>query len=948
MSNTGSPTWLRRHGLWLTLVALLNSGYLLATGNASLFYIANVLGHVLLAVAVVALWGGIAAALFKQDAGRNPLFAFATLTLMLMAAGTGLALLVFGNHNPQRPVLLTHIVSSFGACLFVLLWLRDKSPRLAHKPGWFAATLAVLILSAAIPASRPWWPATGTDVIINPPLPPAVMADEAMGGEEGPFFPSSAETLHGDLIPGEFFLDSDTCGRSGCHPDMVEQWASSAHRFSSFNNQWYRKSIEYMQDVVGTQPPQWCAGCHDHALLFSGQMNQPVADFIETPEAHAGLACVSCHSVVAVKGSMGNGGIVLEYPEMHALANSDNPFVQAVHDFIVKIDPEPHKRTFLKPFHREQPAEFCASCHKVHLDVPVNNYRWLRGFNAYDNWQASGVSGQGARWFYQPPSPLNCLDCHMPRVPSDDAGNHDGLIRSHRFIAANTALPTANQDSVQLAQTIAFLQNNQVLVDIFAVSEPSETPPPAPGEQRRANAESPEMASTFAVGEEQGIGVGSGGLTREAVNVFAPLTDGAAVLTPGTSVRLDVVVRTLGLGHFFPDGTVDAQEAWLEVKAVDAAGKHLLWSGWVEDDDRGPVDPSAHFFRNLMVDAHANPVNKRNAWANRAVVYVNLIPPGAANTAHYRLQVPRNVSGDVTITARLRYRKFDWWHTQFSYAGATDTPSTDSTVTPDYDDRTWTFTGDTQGVSGKLKHIPDVPIVTMATDTVRLAVAPMLPPAQKTGTAADRRGWNDYGIGLLLQGDLKGAEQAFLHLTRIDPDYADGWVNLARVYVQEGHLEEAAAALAEADARQPGYHKVRFFRGLYHKALGNYPEALEDLMAARATHPTDRVVLAQIGRVHYLSGEMEQARDYFEEVLTIDAEDLMAHYNLMLTYRALGNLERSKAHEVRYLRFKDDETTQALARRYRQKDPHANNEAQPIHEHHHNAPPFPHGGPLSP
>ena len=48
---------------------------------------------------------------------------------------------------------------------------------------------------------------------------------------------------------------------------------------------------------------------------------------------------------------------------------------------------------FLKPFMRNQTAEFCSSCHKVHLDVPVNHYRWIRGFNEYDNWQASGVSG---------------------------------------------------------------------------------------------------------------------------------------------------------------------------------------------------------------------------------------------------------------------------------------------------------------------------------------------------------------------------------------------------------------------------------------------------------------------------------------------------------------------------------------------------------------------------
>ena len=57
----------------------------------------------------------------------------------------------------------------------------------------------------------------------------------------------------------------------------------------------------------------------------------------------------------------------------------------------------------MKPFVREQTADFCSTCHKVHLDTHVNNYRWIRGFNDYDNWQASGVSGFGARSFYYPP-----------------------------------------------------------------------------------------------------------------------------------------------------------------------------------------------------------------------------------------------------------------------------------------------------------------------------------------------------------------------------------------------------------------------------------------------------------------------------------------------------------------------------------------------------------------
>ena len=113
------------------------------------------------------------------------------------------------------------------------------------------------------------------------------------------------------------------CGE--CHKDIYEQWKSSAHHFASFNNQFYRKSIEYMQEVVGTQPSKWCAGCHDHAVFFNGRFEKPIKEQIDTPEAQAGLACTSCHAITHVDSSMGNGGFTIEYPPLHELATQQEP-----------------------------------------------------------------------------------------------------------------------------------------------------------------------------------------------------------------------------------------------------------------------------------------------------------------------------------------------------------------------------------------------------------------------------------------------------------------------------------------------------------------------------------------------------------------------------------------------------------------------------------------------
>jgi len=716
-------------------------------------------------------------------------------------------------------------------------------------------------------------------------------------------------------FPATFLLTSESCGRSGCHPDIYKQWNSSAHHFSSFNNQWYRKSIEYMQDVIGVKPSKWCGGCHDPALLFNGMMDTPIREIVHTPEAQAGLACTACHAIVAVKDTMGNAGYVIEYPPLHDLATSKNKFVRAAHDFLLRLDPEPHKKTFLKPFHRQNRAEFCSTCHKVHLDKPLNNYRWIRGFNEYDNWQASGVSGQGARSFYYPEKPQDCADCHMPLVPSDDAGNFDGMVHSHRFPGANTALPLVNKDEEQLQTVIRFLENNQVTLDIFAMGEAGAPEAGADG----SSGSNLDIASTFAVGEEQGMGVGGAVVSHWVTPVIVPINRMGATVRREDTVRIDVVVRTRGVGHFFPGGTVDAFDVWLELKAVDETGRTIFWSGAVENDGKGPVEKGAHFYRSLQLDGHGNPINKRNAWATRAVLYVNLIPPGAADTVHFRLTVPEDCGDTLYLTAKLNYRKFAWWHTQWAFAGERDPSDENFALSAHYDDGRWLFTGDTSDVSGQIKGIPDLPIVTMATAEATLRVIDAqasLPEMKAQPEPEDRERWNDYGIGLLRQGLVRGAEEAFLKVTEIDPTYPDGWVNIARGRLRERNIQGAREVLEKALVLDPDLPKTHYFYALTLKAQGQYDQALEHLRRAAAAYPQDRVVRNEIGRLLFLQGRYAEAIKELKEVLKIDPEDLTAHYNLMLSYRGAGNLAEAQREYQFYLRFKADDLARAVIGNY--------------------------------
>ena len=910
------------------LLLIVNSAYLWAFASPTVFYMGNVLLHVALGVAVA---GGALLLLlrgrWREAPGALPLRgrwreAAGAACALALAAGLGVYLTIAGATRDHDWALRGHVAAAVAGLALLAPLVRRRAPALA-KP--FFAALALLVLAPlASHAYRRAFP-DPNDRIVNPAAAPLSMEGEG-GGPGSPFFPSSAKTNVGGTIPSNFFMDSEKCGE--CHKDIYAQWKSSMHHFASFNNQFYRKSIEYMQSVVGTKPSKWCAGCHDHAVFFNGRFEKPIEPQIDTPEAQAGLACTSCHSIVHVGGTMGNGDFTIEYPPLHKLASSRNPYLRAVDHFLTYLDPEPHRRTFLKPFMKEQPAEFCSACHKVHLDVPVNGYRWVRGFNDYDNWQASGVSGQGARSFYYPPRAMTCVNCHMPLVDSHDPGNVGGKIHLHRFPAANTAVAYVNRDEAQLKAEQAFLTSGFITVDIFAAApeEPSGAP------MLRRTGAGPQLSSTFAVGEE--AEQSGQAFLRDVGRITAPLDKAGAKLQPGTEVRVDVVVRTRAIGHFFPAGTVDAFDVWLELQAKDGAGRTIFWSGMVEDRGRGPVERGAHFYKSYQIDGEGNPINKRNAWQTRSALYVRLIPPGAADVAHYHVRIPRDAKGPITFTARLNHRKFSHYYTQFAYAGVPKP----GPVGPGFDNREWTFekANVPANVSGAIKgEIPNPPITVLARAEVRLELGEARAPAvwQPVVRREDRERWNDWGIGLLLQGDLKGAEYAFERVTEAEPGYADGWLNVARARIQEGETEAAKPWVARAMAINPRLGRIYFFKAMTEKADGDYDGALRSLRTAAAQYPRDRVVLDQIGRILFLKRDYSGAVRTLESALAVDPEDLQAHYNLMLARRGLGDLDGAAKEETLFKRFKADEAAQALTAKPRLASPEDNNEREPIHEH---------------
>jgi tetratricopeptide (TPR) repeat protein len=729
------------------------------------------------------------------------------------------------------------------------------------------------------------------------------------------FHPSLSRTAGGTFIKEDTFMMDEYCMK--CHGDIYKDHLHSAHRFSSFNNPAYLFSVLETRKTAGVQASRWCAGCHDPVPFFSGQFDKEEfnksEELLKNPTAHAGITCTVCHSITHINSTRGNGDYVIEEPLHYPFAKSTNPLLQYLNNQMVKAKPEFHKKTFLKPFHKT--AEFCSTCHKVSLPVELNQYKeFLRGQDHYNTYLLSGVSGVGTRSFYYPrEAKSNCAQCHMPLKESNDFGAKDfdktgtRKVHNHLFPAANTGLPW-----------MLSLDRERFKEGPFSIEE----------FRKSAFVHADFLRGTDPEGKDRKLridlfGVKEGGTIDGKLTVLRPELP---KLKPGEKYLVEVVVRTVNLGHPFSQGTVDSNEIWADFQASQKGTVFGRNGGMIDKkttkgeqklpdrdfvvlDDR-PVDKWAHFINVLMLDRKANRINRRNPQDIFWPLYNHQIPPGAGQVVHYALEVPklsemaRGKDGKpepIELKVRLRYRKFDFEYMSLVHKG---------------DDK-----------------VPGLPVVDMCEDAVTLPVeggvevakqlSPIKPPWQR---------WNDYGIGCFTEGgigekkgELKQALEAFEKVADWDEKAAKahGLLNMARVQFDFGNLNLAADLAnqsAKCDPPAPWW-TVAWLTANINIQNGRIEDAIEDLekLFQEKSQPKERnfdfrrdfVVLNDLANAYFLLAQrypddlkqrdklLEQAITVFEKTLAIEPEDQDAHFGLNKCYSFLGEKLAQKTSKVK-------------------------------------------------
>lgn len=683
------------------------------------------------------------------------------------------------------------------------------------------------------------------------------------------FTPSNAQTEEGNLISVEQFFPASRC--LNCHQDTHQAWSESLHR-NAAREPFYRESADILLKTRGIEFTRHCESCHTPVALFSGALTKnsgkTAAPFTALDDE--GVTCTVCHSITEARLD-GTGSYTIRRPAL--LAREDGtPIYGDFSDEQILADIPAHKRAVMRQLLRQ--PEFCSTCHKVDAPPTLNNYKNIRGFSAYDEWQQSGASHESVMPFYKRAERTDCRSCHMPKITSaNDRAAKQGKIASHRWLGANTAAPLFYGQSKQAELTERFLQADVLEVDIFAIKREVTGELIAP-------------------------------LTPTIENCFAPL--------PNEEVTAEIVISNRNAAHSFPPEVRDLYEAWVEFEVIDAGGKAIYSSGFLKPD--GMLDESAHVYKQIILDEQGRSITRHQIWLTNIKAYDNAISPGRSDVARFRFRMPEEQQA-VTLRARVNYRRFNQEYTNYVLAQQKRqmvlpvVRMAEAVVTVAAHDHQLTRAnhktlGTGKSESPQWKRWNDYGI----------GLLEQAQHAQAAEAFRKASALNPADSNLLVnQAIAEMRTEKFSH-DREQWRKADG-------------LLDAALLLDPINLRG------RFFKSLALRGDGKLADATDELSRIAKQYPRDREVIRSLGQSLYALGRIAEAREKFESLIALDPTDSGAWQFLSSIYASGGRKADAERAQSLYLRWRDDPQAYDIALKFFAAHPQWGDERVSAHVH---------------
>ncbi|WDE13103.1 multiheme c-type cytochrome [Thalassomonas haliotis] len=467
------------------------------------------------------------------------------------------------------------------------------------------------------------------DNITKPAADDVFIEDYQYNYGASPFAPSLAQTKNNEFIRKRDIAGSMRC--IACHQASGEQWLASAHRHAA-DDPTYVRNVNLLQKSRGTSATRYCEGCHSPVALLTGQLTAggQHAGVPGTIANFEGVGCMSCHGIRSITSAEGVASYHFTPRSDYLFEHSSSPVLSFINEQLIKLRPALHKKELLPGV--QQTSQYCGSCHSQFMDKSMNNWGWVKMQDEYQAWATSKFNlAKDPRFIH--PKNKQCQDCHMQKIAGQDmAADSEGKINSHYFVGANVMLARqfGNEDLYQL--TVDFLQQDKVNLTI----EPPEDK----------------------LSRQNSLYVSSDQRTVQNYPV---------ALYRGERAKITVLVSNQGVGHNFPGGAIDLNEAWIDFDIYDGAGQLVYRRGDLLAN--GEIEPLATVYKEVAIDRFGKEVWRHDLFNMVGRSYVNVIPSGSTDIVNFEFDIPDWATSPLSISATLKLRKlnqkyYDWVNEQ--------------------------------------------------------------------------------------------------------------------------------------------------------------------------------------------------------------------------------------------------------------------------------------------
>jgi Tfp pilus assembly protein PilF len=587
-----------------------------------------------------------------------------------------------------------------------------------------------------------------------------------------------------------------------------------------------------------------------------------------------GVSCVVCHSITEARLD-GTGSYTIRRPALIVNENG-TPLFNKMSDEDILDDVPGHRRAMMRPLLKS--PEFCGTCHKGVAPPALNNYKFIRGFSAYDEWQQSGASRESVTPFYRRDRRFDCRECHMPRIESsNDIAAKAGTIASHRWLGANTAAPLFYKQTDQAKLTEEFLKANVLDVDIFALKKESRD---------------------------------------EYITPLNPTSANYLRLQPDEEVTVDVVISNRKAAHSFPPELRDMYEPWVEFEALDSSGQVFFHSGFIKPDQT--LDESAHVYKAILLDEESRTITRHQVWLAKVKAYDNSVPSGRSDIARYRFRLPSTLSekSEIKLRARVNYRRFIQEYTNYVLARRNSK------------------------LEIPVVCMAQAEVILSSRDNPKTLVQVANQVNLKESKRWNDYGiglLQQAQYGPAADAFRKSAE---LNPNNADPliSAAIAEMSTERYGLEREQLKKAEVLLDAALKIAPNLPRAHFYHALLLRSKGQLQAAATELAEIAREYPRDREVQRQFGQTLYSLGQIDQARTAFEAVLGIDPNDAGAYQFLAPIYKSENRLAEGDRANSLYLLWRDDPLVDKFAVRFFGANPNWADERVLAHTHGESAP----------